>query len=120
MVHNFLYLFQSLSDRSDKWICREHDDEKEYLVKWKELAYDECYWEFESDISAFQPEIERFNRLQSKYRKKSSSKQKSTLRDIIDSKKKQKEFQQFESSPDFLTGGMLCCENVFLLFGIWY
>lgn len=87
--------------------CREHDDEKEYLVKWKELAYDECYWEFESDISAFQPEIERFNRLQSKYRKKSSSKQKSTLRDIIDSKKKQKEFQQFESSPDFLTGGSL-------------
>jgi hypothetical protein len=55
--------------------CRGDDDEKEYLVKWEELSYDECYWEFsydecywefESDISAFQPEIERFNKIQSR------------------------------------------------------
>ncbi|KAK4600631.1 hypothetical protein RGQ29_010329 [Quercus rubra] len=87
--------------------CRGGDDEKEYYVKWKELPYDECYWEFESDISAFQPEIERFNRIQSRYSKLSSSKQKSIPKDAMESKKKQKEFQQYEHSPDFLSGGTL-------------
>ncbi|XP_048444234.1 CHD3-type chromatin-remodeling factor PICKLE-like isoform X1 [Pyrus x bretschneideri] len=86
--------------------CRE-DDEKEYLVKWKELPYDECYWESESDIAAFQPEIGRFNRIQSRSHKVLSSKQKSSLRDAMDSKNKQKEFQQYEGSPDFLSGGTL-------------
>nr|XP_008377664.2 CHD3-type chromatin-remodeling factor PICKLE isoform X2 [Malus domestica]XP_028962583.1 CHD3-type chromatin-remodeling factor PICKLE isoform X2 [Malus domestica] len=86
--------------------CRE-DDEKEYLVKWKELPYDECYWESESDIAAFQPEIGRFNRIQSRSHKVLSSKQKSSLRDAMDSKYKQKEFQQYEGSPDFLSGGTL-------------
>lgn len=81
------------------------DDEKEYLVKWKELSYDECYWEFESDISSFQQEIERFYKIQSRRRKQSSSKQKSNTRDATESKKKQKEFQQFEHSPGFLSGG---------------
>jgi chromodomain-helicase-DNA-binding protein 4 len=85
--------------------CRGDDDEKQYFVKWKELPYDECYWEFESDISAFQPEIERFNRMQSRNTKLSSSKQKSSLKDAMESRKKQKEFQQFEHSPDFLSGG---------------
>ncbi|KAJ6354727.1 hypothetical protein OIU77_005351 [Salix suchowensis] len=81
------------------------EDEKEYLVKYKELPYDECYWEFESDVSAFQPEIERFNRIQSRSHK--SSKQKSSLQDVTDSKKKSKEFQQCEHSPEFLSGGSL-------------
>ncbi|KAJ6295378.1 hypothetical protein OIU78_023405 [Salix suchowensis] len=81
------------------------EDEKEYLVKYKELPYDECYWEFESDVSAFQPEIERFNRIQSRPHK--SSKQKSSLQDVTDSKKKSKEFQQCEHSPEFLSGGSL-------------
>lgn len=85
--------------------CRGDDDEKQYFVKWKELPYDECYWEFESDISAFQPEIERFNRMQSRNTKLSSSKQKSGLKDVMESRKKQKEFQQYEHSPDFLSGG---------------
>ncbi|KAL8263413.1 hypothetical protein R6Q59_024762 [Mikania micrantha] len=49
--------------------CRQHDDEKEYLVKWVGLGYDECYWESESDVSSFQQQIENFNRLQSRYRK---------------------------------------------------
>ncbi|KAI4337260.1 hypothetical protein L6164_015699 [Bauhinia variegata] len=87
--------------------CRGDGDEKEYLVKWKELSYDECYWEFESDISAFQPEIERFNRFQSRSRKHSSSKQKSCFNDGTDTKKQQKEFQQYEQSPYFLSGGKL-------------
>ncbi|OMO90720.1 SNF2-related protein [Corchorus olitorius] len=88
--------------------CRGDDDgEKEYLVKYKELNYDECYWEFESDISAFQPEIERFNKIKSRSRKSSAAKQKSSLRDDVESKKKSKEFQQYEHSPEFLSGGSL-------------
>ena len=89
-----------------KW-CRGDDDEKEYLVKWKELPYDECYWEFESDISAFQPEIERFNRFRSRSSKLSSIKQKSSVKDDAELKKQQKEFQQYEHSPEFLSGGMV-------------
>ncbi|KAK6927610.1 SNF2, N-terminal, partial [Dillenia turbinata] len=87
--------------------CRETDNQKEYLVKWKELPYDECYWEDETDISAFQPEIERFNRIQSRSHEALSNKQKGILRDTMGAKNKQKEFQQFEHSPEFLSGGSL-------------
>ncbi|KAJ7966246.1 CHD3-type chromatin-remodeling factor PICKLE [Quillaja saponaria] len=87
--------------------CRGDNGEKEYLVKWKELPYDECYWESESDISAFQPEIERFNKIQSRSHRLTSSKQKSSVREAFESKKHQKEFQQFEHSPQFLSGGAL-------------
>ncbi|XP_047157563.1 CHD3-type chromatin-remodeling factor PICKLE isoform X1 [Vigna umbellata] len=87
--------------------CRGDDDEREYLVKWKELPYDECYWEFESDISAFQPEIERFNRLRSRSSKFSSSKHKQSVKDDTELKKQQKEFQHYEHSPEFLSGGTL-------------
>ncbi|KAK8520150.1 hypothetical protein V6N12_004111 [Hibiscus sabdariffa] len=73
--------------------------------KYKELSYDECYWEFESDISAFQSEIERFNKIQTRSRKSSGSKQKSSLQDAVECKKKSKEFQQYEHSPEFLSGG---------------
>lgn len=84
--------------------CRENDEEKEYLVKYKELSYDECYWEFESDISAFQPEIDKFHKIQSRSRK-SSNKNKSIHGDVGEVKKKQKEFQQYDCSPEFLSGG---------------
>ncbi|CAN1325301.1 CHD3-type chromatin-remodeling factor PICKLE [Linum perenne] len=84
--------------------CRGEDDEKEYLVKYKELPYDECYWEFETDISAFQPEIEKFNIIHLKSHR--LNKQKS-FRDALDSKKKLKEFQQIEQSPEFISGGSL-------------
>ncbi|KAI3737951.1 hypothetical protein L2E82_27969 [Cichorium intybus] len=85
--------------------CRQEDEEKEYLVKWVGLNYDECYWESESDISSFQQQIENFNRLQSRYRK--LRKQKSNNLDATDLRKKAKEFQQFEKSPEFLPGGEL-------------
>ncbi|KAI4379873.1 hypothetical protein MLD38_006115 [Melastoma candidum] len=85
---------------------RGEDEEMEYLVKYKELSYDECYWEFESDISTFQSEIERFNSFQSRSRRASSSKQKSIIQDPADPKK-QKEFQQYDRTPEFLTGGAL-------------
>ncbi|RDY08117.1 CHD3-type chromatin-remodeling factor PICKLE, partial [Mucuna pruriens] len=86
--------------------CRGHND-KEYLVKWKGLPYDECYWELESDISSFHTEIERFNTLQSRPWKKFSSKKKSSVEDGAASNKQQKEFQQYEHSPQFLSGGTL-------------
>ncbi|KDO67493.1 hypothetical protein CISIN_1g000482mg [Citrus sinensis] len=87
--------------------CRGEDDEKEYLVKYKELSYDECYWEYESDISAFQPEIERFIKIQSRSHRSSCNKQKSSPQDVTESTKKPKEFQQYEHSPEFLSGGSL-------------
>ncbi|KAJ4952799.1 hypothetical protein NE237_029631 [Protea cynaroides] len=85
--------------------CRENGSEREYLVKWKELSYDECYWELDSDISTFKPEIERFNRIQSRRLRSYSNKQKNSNRDMKESKKKQKEFQHYEHSPEFLSGG---------------
>lgn len=85
---------------------RKTDGEREYLVKWKDLPYDECYWELGSDISAFQLQIERFNQFQSRAHK-SSVKKKSFDCDVKDSKTKQKEFQQYEHSPGFLSGGMV-------------
>ncbi|GAU17724.1 hypothetical protein TSUD_07860 [Trifolium subterraneum] len=88
--------------------CRgDNDDEKEYLVKWKELPYDESNWELESDISTFQTEIERFNLFQSRSRKISYSKQKSSVNDDAELTRQQKEFQQYEHSPEFLSGGTL-------------
>ncbi|XP_047969481.1 CHD3-type chromatin-remodeling factor PICKLE [Salvia hispanica] len=85
--------------------CREVEHGKEYLVKWKELPYDECSWELESDISSFHSEIENYERRQT--RKVSAGKQKSSLHDAMEVKNKQKDFQQYESSPDFLSGGSL-------------
>lgn len=88
------------------WL-RGHDDEKEYFVKWKELSYDECSWESESDISAFQPEIERFSKFQSRSRRSASSKQKKSGKDGAEEKKQLKEFQHYEQSPSFLSSGIL-------------
>ncbi|KAF4352937.1 hypothetical protein G4B88_001370 [Cannabis sativa] len=86
--------------------CRGDDNEKEYLIKWKELPYDECYWEFASDIPTFQREIERFNRIQFKY-KHSSNNYKNNVEGAAKLTKKQKVFQHFEHTPDFLSGGTL-------------
>lgn len=70
--------------------------EREYYVKWKELTYDDCTWENESDISVFQPQIERFNEIQSR-RKKSIEKSKSANR----------EMRHVDGTPEFLSGGTL-------------
>lgn len=86
-------------------IIRGAEEEKEYLVKWKDLSYDECYWELESDIASFQKEIEKFKTIQSHCDKISKVKQKISARDATDSKKKLKEFQHYESNPGFLSGG---------------
>ncbi|XP_058067586.1 CHD3-type chromatin-remodeling factor PICKLE [Magnolia sinica] len=119
-VNNFHRQMDSMNNSEDDWVAirpewttvdrilatRRTEDEREYLVKWKELPYDECYWEVESDISAFQPQIERFNKIQSKAHK-SITKNKISFRDPKELKFKQKEFQQFEHSPGFLSGGSL-------------
>ncbi|CAA7041549.1 unnamed protein product [Microthlaspi erraticum] len=76
--------------------CRGVDGDKEYLVKYKELPYDECYWESESDISTFQNQIRRFKEINSglrreKYRRNERSRE---------------DFQYFAHDPGFLTGSL--------------
>uniref|UniRef100_A0A7N0U7Q7 CHD3-type chromatin-remodeling factor PICKLE n=1 Tax=Kalanchoe fedtschenkoi TaxID=63787 RepID=A0A7N0U7Q7_KALFE len=87
--------------------CRGTDEQKEYLVKWKELGYDECHWESESDLSAFRPEIERFHKFNSRPRRSSARKEKSQNLETAEPSKKQKEFQPYERSPEFISGGSL-------------
>ncbi|XP_047328868.1 CHD3-type chromatin-remodeling factor PICKLE-like isoform X2 [Impatiens glandulifera] len=115
-VNNFHRQTSAISNSEDEFVairpewttvdrilaCRGDDVEKEYLVKWKELSYDECYWEFEADVSSFQKEIDRFNSIQSRRR----NKRKSSILDT-EMEKKGKDFQPFEHSPEFLSGGSL-------------
>lgn len=90
-------------------------------MKWKELGYEHCSWEVESDISAFQPQIEKFKVIQSRRRKRFLGKTKdlkhnsnrdskdsrhNSNRDSKDLKNKQKEFQPYDQTPEFLSGGM--------------
>ena len=99
------------------FLYRKRGDEHEYYVKWKELGYEHCSWEAESDISAFQLQIERFKVIQSRRRKRSLGKTKNINRDPKDSKQilnrdskdlknKQKEFRHYDETPEFLSGGM--------------
>ncbi|XP_018479052.1 CHD3-type chromatin-remodeling factor PICKLE [Raphanus sativus] len=74
MVNQFHSTMESLGNNAydfvaipPEWVnvdrivsCREEDGQRKYLVKFKGLSYDECYWESESDISTFQNEIRRF------------------------------------------------------------
>ena len=83
---------------------RRKGEEREYLVKWKELPYDECSWEFKSDISAFQPQIDRYYKIQSNASRK-LSKPKIFDRSSREPKHKQREFQQYDSTPTFLSDG---------------
>lgn len=74
-------------------------------MKWMELSYDECCWESEFDISSFQEAIDKFHKIQSR-NNGSLAKEKTSLLDASESKEKPKEFQHYESSPEFLSGGM--------------
>ncbi|KAL8154275.1 hypothetical protein V2J09_012035 [Rumex salicifolius] len=86
--------------------CRGDDDEREYLVKWKDLPYDECYWEFESDIAAFQQQIERFKQIHFGHSRQSLNAM-TIDDDFTEFLKKHKEFKHYEQSPDFLSTGKL-------------
>lgn len=62
------------------------DGGKEYLVKYKELLYEKCYGNFESDISIFHHEIERFKDINS-----------DTLEDkYVEHKRNHKNFKMFD------------------------
>ncbi|CAN8315046.1 unnamed protein product [Cochlearia groenlandica] len=76
---------------------REEDGEEQYLVKYKELSYDECYWESESDISTFQNEIQRFKDINSRTRRGKD----------VDHRRNPRDFQQFDHTPEFLKGSLL-------------
>ncbi|XP_078439434.1 chromatin remodeling factor CHD3 (PICKLE) isoform X2 [Wolffia australiana] len=118
-INNFIRQMDSVNNSEDEWIAirpewttvdriigsRRRGDEREYFVKWKELPYDECSWEVESDVSAFQPQIDRFKAIHSSTSRK-LAKQKISDR-TRDMRQKQREFQQFEESPSFLSGGKL-------------
>ncbi|KAG0499918.1 hypothetical protein HPP92_004609 [Vanilla planifolia] len=72
-LNTFQKQMASMDNTEDDWIgirpewttvdriiaTRKTGDEREYFVKWKELPYDECSWEVESDISIFQMQIEK-------------------------------------------------------------
>ncbi|XP_023635622.1 CHD3-type chromatin-remodeling factor CHR7 isoform X1 [Capsella rubella] len=76
--------------------CREEEDGKKYLVKFKELSYDKTYWESESDISAFQNQIQRFKDINSATRREN----------IIENVGNQVEFKHFDHTPEFLNGSL--------------
>lgn len=99
----------------DEFLCRKTGEEREYFVKWKELGYEYSSWEFESDISAFRPQIDRFKVIRSRRRKSSLGKPKNVNQDCKDSKQnsnsdskelknKLKEFRHYDHTPEFLSG----------------
>lgn len=135
-LNTFQKQMNSIDGTGDDWIAirpewttvdriiatRKIGDEREYFVKWRELPYDECSWEIKSDISTFQPQIERFNMIQSRGCKKLRSKNKNPnwkdpqlkeneLQPFGVKKEFQhyekKMFQQFEKTPEFISGGTL-------------
>ncbi|KAF2540360.1 hypothetical protein F2Q68_00029082, partial [Brassica cretica] len=73
--------------------CRGEDGGKEYLVKFKELSYDECYWESESDISTFLNEIQRFKDINSGCRTDK----------YVGHERSHEDLKQFDHTPEFIT-----------------
>ena len=63
-------------------------------MKFKELSYDECYWESESDISTFQNEIQRFKDINSGYRRDK----------YVGHERSHEDLKQFDHTPEFITG----------------
>lgn len=82
---------------------------EEYLVKWKELGYEESTWEVAADIAPFQAEIERYVRFRDRGVRKNNKRkgQASPPEDSKDGRKRIKSFKAFEKTPDFLAGGVL-------------
>lgn len=78
---------------------RDGDDEPEYFVKWKGLTYEECTWEFASDISSsFQDKIDQY--LDRASRSWQSDRKESTLAT-------RSRMTKLESQPSYITGGEL-------------
>ncbi|KAG0556719.1 hypothetical protein KC19_11G074300 [Ceratodon purpureus] len=83
---------------------RFNGDITEYLVKWKELGYDEATWEVEEDVAAFQAEVDKFKEVMSRQALK---KRKGSALDNKDLKRRRKDFKPFKKTPKFLVGGSL-------------
>ncbi|XP_024359262.1 CHD3-type chromatin-remodeling factor PICKLE isoform X2 [Physcomitrium patens] len=83
---------------------RHNGDITEYLVKWKELGYDEATWEVEEDVLAFQAEVDKFKEIMSRQALK---KRKGSALDNKDLKRRRKDFKPFKKTPKFLVGGSL-------------
>jgi chromodomain-helicase-DNA-binding protein 4 len=81
---------------------RNHGVAIEYLVKWKDLGYDEVTWEVEDDVAPFQTEITKFKSIMARTKKRKGS----TL-DNKELKRQRRDFKPFEDTPKFLVGGSL-------------
>jgi chromodomain-helicase-DNA-binding protein 4 len=90
---------------------RNHGDVTEYLVKWKELGYDEATWEVKEDVAPFQTEVAKFKSIMARGKKR-----KGTTLDNKEPKRQRKDFKPFENTPKFLVGGKnaikLCLERL--------
>lgn len=83
--------------------CRHNGDITEYLVKWKELGYDEATWEVEEDVLAFQSEVDKFKEIMSR---QGLRKRKGSALDNKDLKRRRRDFKPFKKTPKFLVGGI--------------
>lgn len=88
------------------------DDSLEYLVKWKELGYDECTWELENDIAAFGDAIERYRRFKKRKkrggedeREEGGEKKRKRLLKVGEARRGRGEFEKLDETPEYLTGG---------------
>lgn len=120
-LNNFKAKMESMNSSEDEFIAirpewttvdrviasRKNVDECEYFVKWKDLGYDECSWENESDISAFQHQIERFHMILSRKCKKTFCGNKNINQNLEDSVYTHKVFHHYGQTPEFLSGGTL-------------
>lgn len=84
---------------------RQTGNVKEFLVKWKELGYDDISWEVEEDIATFQAQIDRFNKIKS--RRAITPKKRKGAGNDREVFKKRKDFKAFDETPKCLTGGVL-------------
>lgn len=82
---------------------RHNGDITEYLVKWKELGYDEATWEVEEDVVAFQTEIDKFKEIMNR---QALRKRKGSALDNKDPKRRRRDFKPFKKTPKFLVGGI--------------
>eukprot|EP00249_Psilotum_nudum_P029018 c3912_g1_i1 orf=833-2041(+) len=87
--------------------CRQTFGVKEYLVKWKDLGYEDVTWEVEKDIAPFQAQVDRFNLLRNRRPGPTPKKRKGSALDNRETKRRRKEFKAYEETPKFLPGGIL-------------
>lgn len=77
-------------------------DGKEYLCKWKNLAYSECTWEAQEDISAaHQTEIDAM------LDRNNSEKVPHKTNFSVTGPRSRQEFKKFTIQPKWITGGTL-------------